>query len=514
MINIFTQLKKHWLIVTVVIIVVLVGVYFFWFNGNKQTNGILVVKPADFAQTVSVSGKVTSAEGVDLGFNRSGKITAVNAVVGQKVGAGDIIAQLDARGAALDLENARVALAKLVKPAEKVDVIQAQNALQTAKEAKAKAYVDGFNYIDSAFLDLPRIMSGLDSLFNNSLTSPYFSDINLISNQTARNYRQTALNDYYRALDAYNKNLVDQRAISRNSASSLIESLIEETYQTSKLTAEALKNANTAVAFVVNQTDNRDRTTAMITDIANLSSWTNQITVDASNLNLVNDNLSEANRTIANKSEALTKLLTGAEALDIEAEQLAVAQKEHDYQDYFLRAPLAGIVTKLDPKVGEFVTAGTPVVSMINSGLFEIESFVPEINIANLAVGNPAEVTLDAYGAGTVFSAKIISIDPAETIHDGVSTYKVKLQFSAEDSRLKSGMTANLFITSLKKSNVLAIPASAIFTKNGQQFVKLSINNKITDRAVTTGNIGALGQTEITSGLASGDQVILNPSAN
>ncbi|MFA5318816.1 MAG: HlyD family efflux transporter periplasmic adaptor subunit, partial [Candidatus Paceibacterota bacterium] len=450
--------KQYWLITIIVAIACLGAIYFFGFRGNNYQPEILTVQPADFTQTVSVSGKVVPAESAELGFNQSGKVTAINATVGQKVGAGQIIAQIDSRSAVLDLQNAEVALAKLIKPADKLEVVQAENALALALDTKNKAYSDSFNALDATFLDLPVVMTGLDTLFNNYNVSTYFSNESSLSN-TARGYRQTASTAYYRALTAYEKNRADYRGLGLASASSTVQALVSETYQTTKLIAQALKETNTALSFIIDQIDIQNRTAIMTTDIANIDTWSNSVNSQVESLNLIADTINNADREIADKQEALTKLRDGADALDIKTQELVVEQKQTALNDYYVRAPFAGLVTRLDIKVGEQVTAGQAEISMINSGLFQIESFVPEINIAGLAVGNPAEVTLDAYGADTPFLAKIISIDPAETIHDGVSTYKVKLQFSAIDSRIKSGMTANLLITSFEKPNVLAVPA-------------------------------------------------------
>ena len=52
-----------------------------------------------------------------------------------------------------------------------------------------------------------------------------------------------------------------------------------------------------------------------------------------------------------------------------------------------------------------------------------------------------ADVTLDAYGSGVIFQARVDIIDPAETVLDGVPPYKVTLDFVSADPRIRSGMT-------------------------------------------------------------------------
>jgi hypothetical protein len=63
-------------------------------------------------------------------------------------------------------------------------------------------------------------------------------------------------------------------------------------------------------------------------------------------------------------------------------------------------------------------------------------------------------------------------------------------------------MTANLLITSLKKSDAIAIPMGAILSKDGKKLVKLKLSDgKIIDQVIGVGEIGALGQTEVLAGI-------------
>ena len=55
-------------------------------------------------------------------------------------------------------------------------------------------------------------------------------------------------------------------------------------------------------------------------------------------------------------------------------------------------------------------------------------------------IGDNANITLDAYDSDVVFGARVTSIEPAETIVDGVATYKTTLQFNKKDRRVRSGM--------------------------------------------------------------------------
>ncbi|MDE2188658.1 MAG: efflux RND transporter periplasmic adaptor subunit, partial [Patescibacteria group bacterium] len=174
-----------------------------------------------------------------------------------------------------------------------------------------------------------------------------------------------------------------------------------------------------------------------------------------------------------------------------------------------LTSPIDGVVTQADPNVGEFIAAGQGGFAVQNDN-FKIEAYVPEADIAKVAVGNLASSTLDAYGAYTNFPAKVTMIDPAETVLEGVPTYKVTLVFVSPDSRIRSGMTANLEILTHQASDVLEIPYRAISQTATSTTVRLvSADGKsYTAVPVVTGLKGSDGTIEITSGLKVGDKVV------
>ncbi|MBI2053689.1 MAG: efflux RND transporter periplasmic adaptor subunit [Candidatus Sungbacteria bacterium] len=176
-------------------------------------------------------------------------------------------------------------------------------------------------------------------------------------------------------------------------------------------------------------------------------------------------------------------------------------------------SPIGGVVTVVNAKVGSIAAASETAVSVISADALQIESYVPEINISYVKVGNSASVVLDAYGAETPFPARVISVDPAETIRDGVSTYRIKLGFINPDGRIKSGMTASILITTEKKSGVIAVPQGIVIRRDGKKFVLVRQGNAVREREIQTGSVSSLGQIEVVSGLADGDIVIVKTFA-
>ncbi|MFH1012548.1 MAG: efflux RND transporter periplasmic adaptor subunit [Candidatus Peregrinibacteria bacterium] len=178
-----------------------------------------------------------------------------------------------------------------------------------------------------------------------------------------------------------------------------------------------------------------------------------------------------------------------------------------------LTAPITGIVTKGELEVGEIVPANAVVISIISEGQFEIESDVPEVEIAKIQVGNSASVYLDAYGEEVRFDAVVTEVDPAETVIDGVSHYKVTLQFKEEDDRIRSGMTANIELLTQKHQDVLYVHERAIARQDGENvvYVTSARAGSFELRPVTLGLKGSSGLVEVMSGLKEGEIVLLDP---
>ncbi len=134
---------------------------------------------------------------------------------------------------------------------------------------------------------------------------------------------------------------------------------------------------------------------------------------------------------------------------------------------------------------------------------------MPEIDVAQVKVGMEADVTLDAYGKDVIFPMIVTSINPAESIVEGVAVYKVVLQFVKADDRVKSGLTADIIIKVDHHDDVLAVPQRAVITKNGARYVKVLSVESTVDKPVGTGLRGSDGNIEIISGLTEGDQVLV-----
>lgn len=256
-----------------------------------------------------------------------------------------------------------------------------------------------------------------------------------------------------------------------------------------------------------------------------ISTWKTDTSTARTNVNTAITNLSTAEEkkksaetTLVIEQETLSLKKAGSIPEQISAQEAQVKQAEANIENIraqisktLIYSPINGIISKQDAKKGEIAGANTAIVSVVSDVKFEIEANVPEADIAKVKIENEADITLDAYGNDVIFRARVVKIDPAETVIEGVSTYKITLQFINEDDKLKSGMTANIDIFTASVKNAIVVPQRAVITKGEDKIVRvLSADGKeIKEVKVKTGLLGSNGYFEITEGINEGDKIIV-----
>ena len=498
------------------VVILLVGGWVLFGGNGKKDEDLLTVKVGPFVQEVSVSGKVIAAQDVDLGFSQGGRVARVYADVGGRVTTGSILAEVengDLRAAVLqreaNLEREKASLAILkegTRPEEiavaRSEVASDEVALAQARDSLVEAAQDAFTTSDDV------VRNTLDQFVDEPRTNP---QIDFIVN------------------DAQLENAVE------NARRAMENILADWQWQSAGLTVSGL-----SVAVPLTQT-NLSKVSSLLTDAnaalnkavptgsatqAILDGYKSDIASARSAVNTVISSLTSA---LTAERNAITALETsrknlvlkeaGTRASDVAAQSADVKAAEADLvsaranlEKTVMRAPFTGVVSKMELDAGSITSASVSYVSMVSTGTYQIESFVPEVNIALIEVVDKATVTLDAYGEDVVFAASVISIDPAETVRDGVSTYRAILEFTKADPRIKSGMTANVRITTDERENVISIPQGVVVTRDGKKYVQVKEAEDTVEREVTTGALSSLGNIEILTGLSEGDLVVLSVS--
>ena len=216
-------------------------------------------------------------------------------------------------------------------------------------------------------------------------------------------------------------------------------------------------------------------------------------------------------------------------------------------------SPLTGVIADIPARKGQFALANfssTPLMTIADMSTINVEVNVDETEIAEVEVGQPAKVKIDAMGEreveGIVRQKTPLAVGKSDTTGGGISN-RVNVQEAKEfkvvvelrnmpdevRNSLKPGMTATATITTKVKQNVLAVPLQAIVEKlpeaapspaaagnvptpvgekpKPKKGVYVLDGRKVKFVEIETGITGE-SDIEITSGLPSGVEVITGPS--
>lgn len=138
-------------------------------------------------------------------------------------------------------------------------------------------------------------------------------------------------------------------------------------------------------------------------------------------------------------------------------------------------SPIAGVVTKLNSKLGEKVVGaiqmnGTEVMTVADLSVIEAVVNVSENDVVQVSMGDTAEVEVDAI-PGQKFRAVVsrIANSPKQSgtgTQEQVTNFEVRLRFIEPDARFRPGMTATASIETEKKQNILSVPIQSVTTRD------------------------------------------------
>lgn len=510
----FTFISKKRFFIPAIVIIMTVGFFLTRGGNGSDQYETATVSRGLFTQAVTVSGKVNPKDKVSLSFEQGGRVASLSVNTGDTVTAGavlaslsnlDLVASLDRSRATLLSAQAALAETKRGSRPEEIAIKEAE--LEKAKQDLTN-YYEGVSTVIADALDAAddALSKRLDPLFSNDNTSATLTF--LVTSQSEKN----AAEDARKAATGIFANL-KASALSTGPSDSPTE--IKDALRKTKTDLEGIRLALVRATDALNVSSDISATTlasykadvatsrsAVTTAITGIETRLNAIVSGEVVVKKIEDELR------LEKAGATTETIAQAEARVAEA--LADVKKaEASLAKTILRSPINGVITNKEVSVGQIVAAQSPVFSVISAGDFEVIANIPEVDIAKVAVGNTARVTLDAYSQDEVFLATVSEIDPAERIIDGIATYQVTLTFNAEDPRIRSGMTANTSIETTRKEDTVFVPERAITNNDGKKTVRLlTADGTITEQEVTTGLRGLEGTIEITSGLSGGETVV------
>ena len=145
--------------------------------------------------------------------------------------------------------------------------------------------------------------------------------------------------------------------------------------------------------------------------------------------------------------------------------QAAVKSAKLDLDRCKIYSPVAGVVLKRSVDVGQTVQSNYSVATLFtiarDLSQMQIEASISEADIGNVEAGQSVTFTVDAF-PGRSFKGKVRQVRNNSTVANNVVTYPTIISADNADLKLRPGMTANIVIATMQRTNVLRLPNAAL----------------------------------------------------
>lgn len=490
---------------------------------------------------------------------------------------------LSVRNAELDVQSAEVKLEQVKEAADATDVKTAENALsqaeqdladvtttynekkadgevalQNAEDDVEQERVNAYSLSASAFAQLPTTLSVVDEVLHgrdynaNQDNIDYYHDLAVDGSEVeeaATDLEDSYLNadaTYHTALNVYNDTDI-------SSSSEQIVTLLDDTYASAEQFSVLLKDADvfllslkdqipdgqTVPAYLDSQiatveaaiAELNPQLTALSNEVQSLQNLTQDVTDAERDLTDLDTNyasdLKQAQLTVEAKQLVLDDLNDGADVNDVQAQEIAVEKARNNlesaqkkYGDMFLTAPFAGTVTAVNVDLGQSVSTGTAVFTLVSSAKM-VEVSLNEVDVTQVKVGQTGTATFDALpGVSAAVTLAFVS-----EVHDegsSVVQYESHLTLDQDVEGLKEGMSAHVTLTLQHVEGALLVPKTALQTVDGKTVVEVATAGTsgfeektlflrsgltLVSKEVTVGVSGA-DHVQILSGVSEGEWIV------
>ncbi len=223
-----------------------------------------------------------------------------------------------------------------------------------------------------------------------------------------------------------------------------------------------------------------------------------------------------------------------AQQQTVEQYRSALQRTQDDLARTTILSPMDGTIIQLNAEQGETVVPGSTnlpgsvIMTVADMSVLLAEVEVSEVDVVDIALGQEAEVTVDALGTDPQ-KGHVVEIatsgrkDPSQ----GTIRFAVKVALDDPDPSLRPAMTAKVDILTATSADAITVPVQAVVKRrldaDGEEVkgtkakgideidvVYLIEDGKAAIRKVETGVSDVL-YVEITDGLAAGDEVVIGP---
>lgn len=456
----------------------------------------------DLSAEATASGTVQAKRQASISVQTPGLVTAVHVRVGDTVQADELLIQLDTSDLELSVTAAEQSLRlqeanlnSLYEPGHDTDIAAARAAVVSA-QANLDAILAGPTDTQQAISEAS-VRASEASLYASSaeLTRAQSSikDSQIASAQAALLSAQMTL-DHAKEVNADGPNAENHQAMLEAE-----QAVAEAQAQLDDLLAGPNVNAEQSSVAAANA-----RVDGSEADLDKLLAGPTDAEIASAQLQLA-----QAQASLTSLLEAASDEDIATATAEVEQARLSLADAQEQLAAAAITAPFVGVVTAVHVTEGEL--ASGVVVELVDMQNLEVVLQVDEVDIGNIAVGQPAVITLETW-PNTEIDSTVTTIAPGAQASLGTAlvTYDVHLLLGATDLPVRVGMTANANLITAEKKDVLLIPNRAINVDRqaGTYSVNRVDGESIQVVEVTIG-LRDNQYTQITDGLNPGDELLV-----
>jgi membrane fusion protein (multidrug efflux system) len=214
------------------------------------------------------------------------------------------------------------------------------------------------------------------------------------------------------------------------------------------------------------------------------------------------------------EAQAISQATVDTDASNLKAARAQVVAQQALIEEKVVRAPFAGRLGIRLVDEGQYLAAGTTVVTLQALDPIFIDFYVPQQALARLKVKQAVSATVDAY-PGVSFTGTIASVN--SKVDTASRNVQIRASFANADRRLVPGMYANVDINDGEPSTLVTLPQSAItYNPYGNTVYlvqKSGTDDKGNPKLTVLQRFVKLGETRgdqvaVLSGVAAGDEVV------
>ena len=486
---------------------------------------VVDVQRGNLSASVSVVGQVEAVQQANLTFNRlSGttKLATLAVAAGNTVTTSQTLATIDPAPyqqaldqAQSDLQAAEESLADLKTPVTDLARAQADLALAQAEQDQQQAAHD---LADLRAPDLSQLRQAVADA-QDALALAKVQQTLAEHDASAKSERdlQYAVNWHERRIAELKALIADGKANAEQTAQVSDEqtALGEAQADLGRVQAQRQLSQEAAAAAVVKaQASLADAQEALATAQAG----GDKLTLAKAQLAVQQAQVAQAearsHRADLDKGPDAVKV--AAAQAEVDKKRLTVADAQAALAGATLQAPFAGTILQTNAQPGDFISANSRILTVADLNTLQIVASVDETTIRQVAAGQVAQITFDAF-PGRTLRGQVASVPLQGALQGDVMVYSVPITLTSRlDLPLLVGMTANVKIEIGQAANALLVPTMALQRSGGLvQVLVPNPSDPTGDPLAVPVEIGLSDgvNTEIVRGLNPGDKVVVQIAA-